>query len=485
LVQSGVAVKGYRELLYKLKTQHQKFQAAAREEWAQTQEAGRQGWIEECKKSRLISFRVFSGNAVFGRFKRYLFEVHGKFLPSTQSTNGAAVDGCTTYRTRRHNPAVAPSLVNVDSGPLEKAIRPLVLGSIGAICHFFMHKLNTTTVYGAEILEAAVHARPAGQGLVTVSNHVASIDDPLLLAAALPLTTMLEQDKLRWTLCATDRCFKYGEFVNTFFRAGKVLPLERGAGLEQWGMRTAEKRLADGDWVHVFPEGTRSVDRVVKPAKRGVGRLVYGAIDGHSHQVMAPLIVPLVHSGMEEIMPKGVKIPRVGQKVTVLVGEPIAVDDLLALQRSGQLSTTELYDQVAKRVGETLHQLHVELLAKQAELPAEVLMSNDVTSSSTIEVARRLQNSLASTVERLPTEREPVRFPSKVDLISALDGTSSLTSPYEQHRSWGFAASSVLSKAKARYLPVLQDVARQTERTRHSFRVNRLEMAGSMAVPFL
>lgn len=50
--------------------------------------------------------------------------------------------------------------------------------------------------------------------------------------------------------------------------------MERGAGLDQAGMRAAEARLAAGDWVHVFPEGTRSRDGRMGHARKGVGRLV-------------------------------------------------------------------------------------------------------------------------------------------------------------------------------------------------------------------
>ncbi len=53
-----------------------------------------------------------------------------------------------------------------------------------------------------------------------------------------------------------------------------MLPIDRGAGLEQQGMQAAQERLRKGDWVHVFPEGTRSVDGRMGQAKRGVGRLI-------------------------------------------------------------------------------------------------------------------------------------------------------------------------------------------------------------------
>ena len=54
----------------------------------------------------------------------------------------------------------------------------------------------------------------------------------------------------------------------------QVLPVERGAGLAQPGIRAAEARLASGDWVHIFPEGTRSRDGLMGPMRKGVGRLV-------------------------------------------------------------------------------------------------------------------------------------------------------------------------------------------------------------------
>jgi hypothetical protein len=65
-----------------------------------------------------------------------------------------------------------------------------------------------------------------------VSNHVAAMDDPFVIASLLPPSVMLQAQKLRWTLCATDRCFT-NPILSTFFRSVKVLPVSRGDGIYQ------------------------------------------------------------------------------------------------------------------------------------------------------------------------------------------------------------------------------------------------------------
>jgi len=61
----------------------------------------------------------------------------------------------------------------------------------------------------------------APQALITVSNHVAALDDPLVVSALLPPGALGRPAALRWTLCATDRCFRT-RAAAAFFRAGKA-----------------------------------------------------------------------------------------------------------------------------------------------------------------------------------------------------------------------------------------------------------------------
>lgn len=68
--------------------------------------------------------------------------------------------------------------------------------------------------------------------MLQVSNHVAAIDDPFVIASLLPPNMMLDAHNLRWTLCATDRCFN-NPVLSAFFRCVKVLPVSRGDGIYQ------------------------------------------------------------------------------------------------------------------------------------------------------------------------------------------------------------------------------------------------------------
>lgn len=232
-------------------------------------------------------------------------------------------------------------------------LRSMVLYLVGHASRAYMTSLNTTTVEGLGQVEAALQ-RPKGQALITVSNHVAALDDPLIVSALLPQQALQQPEALRWTLCATDRCFKYAAAV-PFFRAAKVLPVARGGGMAQPGMLAAEERLAVGEWVHIFPEGTRSRDgKSLGPVRKGVGRLVASC-------PMPPLVVPFVHSGMENIMPRGTMVPAVGQQVRVVVGSPIPVEDLLARAHAEGWAEDRLHVAIASRVSTHLTALKARL----------------------------------------------------------------------------------------------------------------------------
>ncbi|KAG8472772.1 hypothetical protein CXB51_034672 [Gossypium anomalum] len=244
--------------------------------------------------------------------------------------------------------------VEVDSA-IFRMLQAVAVPLIGNVCHVFMNGLNRVQVYGLEKLHDALLNRPKNKPLITVSNHVASVDDPFVIASLLPPRVLLDAQNLRWTLCASDRCFS-NLVTSAFFRSVKVLPVSRGDGIYQMGMDMAISKLNTGGWVHIFPEGSRSRDggKTVRSSKRGVGRLV---LDADS----TPIVLPFVHTGMQDVMPIGANFPRIGKTVTVLIGDPIIFDDLLNSEEATEASRGKLYDAVASRIGHQLQNLKVKV----------------------------------------------------------------------------------------------------------------------------
>lgn len=236
-----------------------------------------------------------------------------------------------------------------------RMVQSLAVPLLGNMCHVFMHGLNRVQVYGVEKLHDALLHRPKNKPLLTVSNHVASVDDPFIIASLLPPSVLMDAQNLRWTLCASDRCFK-NPVSSAFFQSVKVLPVARGEGIYQKGMDMAIAKLNSGSWVHIFPEGSRSRDggKTMGSSKRGVGRLILDADT-------VPLVIPFVHTGMQEIMPIGATLPRIGKRVTVLLGDPIHFDDILDAEGVENISRGKMYDAVASRIGQRLQQLKVQV----------------------------------------------------------------------------------------------------------------------------
>ncbi|KAL1211730.1 N-acylphosphatidylethanolamine synthase [Cardamine amara subsp. amara] len=270
---------------------------------------------------------------------------------------------------------VSKDMTAEEESALFRILQAVAVPLIGNACHVFMNGFNRVQVYGLEKLHDALLNRPQNKPLVTVSNHVASVDDPFVIASLLPPKLLLDARNLRWTLCATDRCFK-NPVTSAFFRSVKVLPVSRGEGIYQKGMDIAISKLNSGGWVHIFPEGSRSRDggKTMGSAKRGIGRLILDADT-------LPMVVPFVHTGMQDIMPVGATVPRIGKTVTVIIGDPIHFNDLLGTEGAKHVSRKHLYDAVSSRIGQRLYELKSQVdrisLEQQFMMPLDAKTSSD------------------------------------------------------------------------------------------------------------
>ena len=80
-------------------------------------------------------------------------------------------------------------------------------------------------------------------------------------------------------------------------------PSRATGGLYHAFMEDIVSKLGFGDWVHVFPTGTRDKDsRSLGPIKPGVARLVCAP-------ETTPVVVPLYHWGMERVKARAAPPP--------------------------------------------------------------------------------------------------------------------------------------------------------------------------------
>ena len=146
--------------------------------------------------------------------------------------------------------------------------------------------------------------------LITFSNHISTIDDPIMWSF-LPLTTLFcHPQKVRWTLGADEILFGsrrtflepsihaiFWRLSSSFFHAGKVLPIVRGNGLQQDGIILAKQVLNNGDWLHIFVEGKVNPlsSDILLPLRWGIAHLILDYYEIHG---ISPIVVPLIIQGI-------------------------------------------------------------------------------------------------------------------------------------------------------------------------------------------
>lgn len=205
----------------------------------------------------------------------------------------------------------------------------VTVSAVGLLNKFLVSCLNTRQVFNKEHLYQALE-RPAHIPLITVSNHHSCLDDPGIWGATLRgWKHLCDRNIMRWSLAAHDICFT-NRLHSYFFMLGKCVPVIRGAGVDQDAIHFCQEKLALGHWVHIFPEGGVNMTHEPKRFKWGVGKLVWDCD-------VLPIVIPLWHVGMETILPNVEPYtPQIGKKVTINIGKPIQLGDLVSTLRRSQ-----------------------------------------------------------------------------------------------------------------------------------------------------
>lgn len=105
--------------------------------------------------------------------------------------------------------------------------------TVAAFSRLFLYGLNKTEVHGLprflDLLKSRSDYKTRRKGLLTVSNHISVMDEPLMWGV-LPLSFAAFHGYMnhRWSFGSHDICFK-NSILSQFFTLGQVLPTHRGA----------------------------------------------------------------------------------------------------------------------------------------------------------------------------------------------------------------------------------------------------------------
>jgi 1-acyl-sn-glycerol-3-phosphate acyltransferase len=163
--------------------------------------------------------------------------------------------------------------------------------------------------YGAENV-------PAAGGCVLASNHVSYLD-PAIVACGLKHRVV--------RFMARDTLFE-GPIGGFFFRGIRSVPLDRTRG-DVAALRSGIQILKAGEVLGLFPEGTRSHDGRLQPAKGGIGFLIAKA---------GVPVVPIYVEGTFDVFPRGAHRVKRG-KVKIYYGAPIKFEEISSMGQGKEI----------------------------------------------------------------------------------------------------------------------------------------------------
>lgn len=179
---------------------------------------------------------------------------------------------------------------------------------------------------------------PEQGNVVFVSNHQSHYDALVNLAHIRKHTRYVAKSEL----------FRIPVFGAALRRSGNIRVERTGGGGDRARLTDAVTALRERVSVLFFAEGTRSTDGRLRPFKKGAATLAI--------QAGVP-VVPMAVSGTRLILPKGGRAVRWGQRVALVVGEPIPTQGLTlkdrdALTRKLEDAVAQLYAEACKRSGD-------------------------------------------------------------------------------------------------------------------------------------
>jgi 1-acyl-sn-glycerol-3-phosphate acyltransferase len=177
-------------------------------------------------------------------------------------------------------------------------------------------------VFGAENV-------PLSGGVILASNHASFLDPPLVGAGLRRDINYLARESL----------FRFPG-IGALLRSWNSVPVDRDGGGAA-GLREILNRLLAGGGIILFPEGTRTKDGKLQPARSGIGLTVIKS---------SVPVIPVRTFGTFEAFGRNHKFPR-PVPVAVKYGEPMRFEKLRAEAKDcSKARLKEIYQEVADQI---------------------------------------------------------------------------------------------------------------------------------------
>ena len=238
--------------------------------------------------------------------------------------------------------------------------------------HIYVHAL-TRFVWRIKVENEDGHLFPQYGPGILISNHESHFD-PFFVGSA------TENIRIQWM---SKKENFLTPLVRTLFTNLGAFLLDRDNPQEGWDK--AKEILASGQWVGIFPEGTRNIDGQMADFKTGAVRLAI--------ETGVP-IVPAAIIGSSKVLPKGSMFVKPA-KVTVRIGKPIYYDEYSAEDIT--------YDLITK-------------LSAELKQKVQDLLDNKVNFLSSKKLQKKLENEELSIGSPSDTEKKSGGFKSTLKL---------------------------------------------------------------------
>jgi len=218
----------------------------------------------------------------------------------------------------------------------------VMINVTSAVALILFRVLNRTKIYGRWNIGVS-------KNTLLCSNHRTMIDSYLVgHLSTWPFGWILPR-VLLYHPAAKENFFR-NRIIGWFSWRWRCIPVRRGVK-DFDALRVMTETLPKGQMC-IFPEGTRSRTGELKEGRPGTGKLI--------HDTRCK-VVPIYHSGMENLLPVGTVWPRIFRRLEVNIGKPIDMSDLNARPSSKETSVI-----VIERVMKAIAELKAESEARAA-----------------------------------------------------------------------------------------------------------------------